>query len=101
MMQRKISAEWEIKNWNSERNESFKNSLEEAILKKFQEEIEWEMIQKIYIEMGWTSVEISSSVTDEMRDWCNANLSNAYKGRDNTWLFKSEQDAEHFILRWK
>jgi len=76
-----------------------------ATAKELQEEIDWEVLCEMLKEIDWVEVKLdwpkmTASLTHEIKEWCRANLKNAYHARGRTWIFSTEKDASMFILRW-
>ena len=81
-------------------------NVEKEMAKVLQEEIDWEVMIEVMIEIGWTKVNIdwpnqmSAVDAHKVKEWCRANLQGHYKGRNKIWLFEQEKDAILFVLRW-
>ena len=78
----------------------------EDLAKELQEAFDWEVMMDIMKEVGYTHITMpwpvimNDSRAHKIKQWCQANLKEHYSGRGPDWLFKSEQDATLFVLRW-
>ena len=78
----------------------------DELVKELQEELDWEVMMDIMKGVGYTHIAVNwptrmnESQAHEIKEWCRANLTGHYQGRGPNWLFKSEQDATLFALRW-
>lgn len=86
--------------------DDYNPEIEKEVAKALQEEIDWEILQDIMVQIGWTKIDItwphqmSAQDAHEVKEWCRANLKGNYKGRQRIWLFEKEKDAVMFTLKW-
>jgi formylmethanofuran dehydrogenase subunit E len=84
----------------------YSKELEVELAKTLREEIDWEIVMDSLKYLGYTHIKMSWPVrmdetqAHEIKEWCRENLTEHYNGRGQDWLFKSEEDAVMFRLRF-
>lgn len=73
--------------------------------KNLQDEIDWEVMSTLMLEIGWSRVDITKlqwkdKEKFELEEWLKGNIDGNYKSRHGTWLFEKKSDAVLFSLRW-
>ena len=71
--------------------------------KQLQKSIDYDMLCEIMVPFGYTVVEIeygSKQLWFEVMEWIAVNGISEYQEHNGKWLFKHEQDAIMFKLKW-
>lgn len=85
------------------------DKIEDELAKILQEDIDWEIMVSLMVEVGWRKVTLTKPSTchtsffddlQEIQDWCDLNVLGKYMSRHKTWIFAEEKDAMLFSLRW-
>lgn len=80
--------------------------LVEEAAQTLRDEIDWQVMMNILLEVGYIHISMSwsermnESLAHKIKEWCRDNLKEDYHGRGKDWYFKSEKDATVFVLRW-
>lgn len=82
--------------------------IEEAVKrasKELADEIDFDLLATLYLEMGWTEVKFNPKRTAleawHIREWLNANCVGHRASRNTRFLFERKEDATLFLLRWQ
>jgi hypothetical protein len=80
--------------------------LESQLAKILADEIDWEIRSENLKAVGWYEVDVSERKYNdneriEIAAWVHKNIKNPHADHQNIWMFKDEQDAVMFTLRWK
>lgn len=79
------------------------NLIAEEAAKNLQKSIDYDVLCELMIPFGYTAVQIEYSNEKRWIDvmaWVDSNRIDDYREHKGRWLFKSEQDAIMFKLRW-
>lgn len=83
------------------------NMLEQLIAqeksKELQKSMDYDLLCEIMVPFGYTVVEIeygSKKKWFEVMEWVSKNCTSEYKEHNGKWLFKNEEDAVMFKLKW-
>lgn len=82
----------------------FKLNIESDIIakaaKEFARRIDFSVMAQLLQESGWVHVKVDSAEISEVDDWVKQNVKDEFNQCENEWVFKSQQDANWFKLRW-
>lgn len=79
------------------------NLIAEDLAKEMQQGMDYDLLCEIMIPFGYTAVKIEYSNKKpwvEVMEWIANNHIGEYQEHKGRWLFKNEQDAIMFKLRW-
>lgn len=90
--------------WTIDPANNIDDLIGEEFSKRIQEEIDWEIMADIFIQLGWHRVSYeprtSETIAKEMKDWLAENCIGNYQFREGTAVFEKEQDLIMYKLRW-
>ncbi len=97
---RKLNAKWTVTLEHGE------TEISEELSRQIQEEIDFEVMCDMLGRLGWVKIKMkwpermNESKAHDIKEWCRANLQNAFHGRGSIWMFSNEKDAVMFSLKW-
>jgi hypothetical protein len=77
--------------------------LSESLAKEFQKTIDFDVMCDVLSRFGWAVIEVDYGPEQQWIDvmaWVDHNCSGDYQEHNGKWLFKNEQDAILFKLKW-
>lgn len=78
------------------------DELAAELSKQIADEIDWEILTDIYVQMGHTRVIVDADINKEweLKVWTEGNCKGNYQYRGSTFIFEDVKDANWFKLRW-
>ena len=70
--------------------------------KQIADDIDWQILSDIYVQMGYTKVIVDADFEKEweLKIWALGNCKGNYQHRGSTFIFEDVKDANWFKLRW-
>ena len=73
--------------------------------KELADDIDFDLLANLYLEMGWTEVEFNPSRPAleawQIREWLKTNCVGHRTSRNTRFLFERKEDATLFLLKWQ
>ena len=85
---------------NKKLNISINDEVVEAAAKELCKRIDFSVMAGLLQESGWVHVKVDDADITEVDDWVKQNVKDTFNHYENEWVFKSQQDANWFKLRW-
>ena len=84
--------------------QNLEEEIKNQMSKDIADEIDFEIIAGMLIEMGWHLVELETLKTNQhaidILEWCEANSKHKYQCRGRKFVFSNKGDAINFSLKW-
>ena len=93
-----------VQSASSMKQSSNDSSIQDAMAKLLQEEIDWEIMADMMVRADWIMIDLPrfkdryEAIDVEL--WIDENCKGKHMHRGKTYVFERKQDAEWFTLRW-
>jgi len=79
------------------------NTWEDQAAKKMADEIDFEILCGMLIQLGWKKIVLSPMTWEqgyEIDGWTEKHVKGPFETMGLVWIFEQEEDANWFALRW-